>query len=99
MSVPCRLFVVLLLLGGPVAIVPLAHATPTDPLWIAGVYDGGDADDLVWAVTSTDSTLDYGPTEIVRPFPSLLGLFPPFGTTLTALATALAFQTRAPPAS
>ncbi len=95
---PCRLFLVLLLLGGPVAMVPLAHANPSDPLWIAGVYDGGDTDDLFWALTSTDSTLEYGPTEIVRPFTIPLGLLPPFATGFAALAV-VAFQTRAPPVS
>ena len=29
------------------ALVPLAYATPPDPLWIAGIYDDGDQDDVV----------------------------------------------------
>jgi len=33
------------------ALVPLAHASPPDPLWLAGVYDAADADDAIQAVT------------------------------------------------
>ncbi len=96
---PCRLFFVLLLLGGPMVTVPWAQANSPDPLWIAGVYDGADADDLFLVVTSTASTLEYGLTEVVRPFPILLGPLQPSSAALTLLATALAFQTRAPPVS
>jgi hypothetical protein len=38
-----RLFLVLLLLSLPVATVAL----PPDPLWIPGLYDGGDYDDCL----------------------------------------------------
>jgi hypothetical protein len=30
------------LLATLVALVPLAHASPPDPLWIAGIYDEAD---------------------------------------------------------
>jgi hypothetical protein len=26
----------------------LAHASPPDPTWIAGIYDAGDFDEVVW---------------------------------------------------
>ena len=32
----------------------LALASPTDPLWIGGVYDAGDLDDAVMASASSD---------------------------------------------
>jgi hypothetical protein len=32
----------------------MAHASPTDPLWIGGVYDAGDWDDAVLASAFTD---------------------------------------------
>lgn len=32
------------------AIVPLAEASPPDPLWVGGTYDGADFDDVVAAV-------------------------------------------------
>ena len=32
------------------ALVPFAHASPPDPLWIPGLYDGADADDAIQAI-------------------------------------------------
>ncbi|PYN82243.1 MAG: hypothetical protein DMD96_06625 [Candidatus Rokuibacteriota bacterium] len=40
----------MLVAGALVALVPLAHASPTDPTWIAGLYDDADHDDAVLAV-------------------------------------------------
>ena len=37
------------------ALVPLAHASPPDPLWIAGIYDAGDFDEVVCIITGTDT--------------------------------------------
>jgi hypothetical protein len=38
-----------------IAVFPaLAQASPTDPLWIGGVYDAGDWDDAVLASAFTD---------------------------------------------
>jgi hypothetical protein len=49
-----RLLVLLaLVLVGPlVALTPLAYATPLDPSWIQGIYDGADYDDVVFLITS-----------------------------------------------
>src|SRR5215831_558924 len=51
---PClkwtRTFVLFACLVGPSA---LAHASPPDPLWLPGVYDGGDHDDEVALLTDT----------------------------------------------
>ncbi len=46
----------LVLLTLVTALTPLAHASPPDSLWIAGVYDGGDLDDAVLAAVWTDAT-------------------------------------------
>ncbi len=32
-------------------LVPLAYASPPDPIWIAGIYDNADYDDVVGLVT------------------------------------------------
>jgi len=37
------------------ALVPLAHASPPDPVWLAGIYDAGDSDDVILAATSLES--------------------------------------------
>jgi len=35
-------------------LVPLVHASPPDAMWIAGVYDAGDFDEVVWMLSGTD---------------------------------------------
>jgi len=35
------------------AIAPMADSNPPDPLWIAGIYDNADQDEIVGLVTST----------------------------------------------
>ena len=37
-----------------VFLVPLAHASPPDPIWISGSYDADDRDDAVLAASSLD---------------------------------------------
>lgn len=51
-SVLRRRLVPLLLIVGLLTIVPLAHSSPPDPSWIAGLYDDGDHDDVVLAITN-----------------------------------------------
>src|SRR5262247_1081844 len=51
------------------AILPLAEASPPDPLWVGGMYDGADLDDVVAAVITATavvarSGLLLGPTVI-----------------------------------
>jgi hypothetical protein len=41
-----------------VALVPFAHASLPDPVWLPGVYDGGDYDDEVTLLTDTPGTGD-----------------------------------------
>jgi len=43
---------VLVLLVTLSALVPLAEASPPDPLWIAGIYDSADHDEVIGLVTS-----------------------------------------------
>ena len=41
-----------LLVGLMVVLAPMAWASPVDPSWIKGIYDGGDFDDVVTYLTS-----------------------------------------------
>lgn len=53
--VPGRL--VSMLLGiALLALAPLAHASPPDPTWIAGLYDDADHDDAVIAITEVSAS-------------------------------------------
>lgn len=92
---PGRLLV-LALFGCMAVLVPLAYASPADPLWIAGIYDAADDDDVVVAAVSLeslaqDTPLVAGPVSIVadRVVPDLM--VPPADPPLGA------FQPRAPP--
>ena len=58
------------------AILPLAEASPPDPLWLRGMYDGADLDDVVAAVIAATAVvvrtgLLLGPTVIVAKAPLL----------------------------
>lgn len=41
-----------LVLGMLATLVPLSHASPPDPTWIAGFYDAADFDDVILAIVS-----------------------------------------------
>ena len=52
------------LLVALLAVVPLAHASPPDPLWIPGIYDAADLDHAVVVVTSLENQLHEGPSVV-----------------------------------
>jgi hypothetical protein len=78
---------VALILILPVAgLTPLAYASPPDPSWILGIYDGADYDDVVLLITSATGTTapsapaDFAKILLVVPLPSRLsspGPLPP----------------------
>ena len=77
------------------ALAPLADASPPDPVWIPGIYDGADFDDVVDMATSLESRVDesrivHGPLWIVARVP----LTP---DALTDNVTPLRTQARGPP--
>src|SRR5262245_33822877 len=48
-------------------LVPLAHASPPDPVWIAGIYDAGDLDEVVWALIGADTVCPPAQLTAVAP--------------------------------
>jgi hypothetical protein len=89
----------LLLLGDLVMLTPLAQASPPDPSWISGIYDGGDFDDVVTLVTSAASTVELSAPTCLDPGHVVLGLIP-FGEAGSSSRPAgPAFLGRAPPLS
>ena len=48
---------------------PVAHSTPPDPTWVAGVWDDADHDDVVTLVTAGNSVAD---ASRLSPFPIVL---------------------------
>src|SRR5215467_3350987 len=53
---------------------PLAFASPPDPSWIAGFYDGADGDDVVNLVYETSATNQPAPSQL-GPLPYLLDMY------------------------
>ena len=37
-----------------VTLVPVVHTSPPDAMWIAGIHDAGDFDEVVWMLIGTD---------------------------------------------
>lgn len=89
----------LILLVGLVALVPLAHASPPDPVWIRGIYDDADYDDVVVAAISMVSTLEGAPLAVVRSLPIAVEDVPLAVAADPTTVALLAFQIRAPPIS
>lgn len=59
---PGRSFwLVALLVMGAVTLTALAYASPPDPSWVQGVYDGDDADDVVACLVSADGVRPSSP--------------------------------------
>ena len=87
---------VLTVLFALLTLMPLAHASPPDPVWIAGIYDGGDLDDLILAATSLESRTGDG-FDIFRQVSSTTADCLAIGWVLPD-ATPRTIQTRAPPA-
>ena len=85
------------LLVAVIAIAPLADASPPDPTWIGGLYDNGDLDDVIFAITSATAVLDARPVLRAEPTVVIVGAVHDTGTTAPPLDTWLAHQPRSPP--
>jgi len=59
----------LLVLGLLAGLVPLAHASPPDPTWIAGFWDDADFDDVVVAIVSAVVTASPTTLAVAAPEP------------------------------
>ena len=58
----------LLTVGVLVLLRPMACAGPVDPSWIAGYYDGGDFDDIVYVIANSGAIAD-APANLPRALP------------------------------
>jgi hypothetical protein len=81
------------------AILPLAYASPPDPSWVKGIYDGADFDDVVVFITSGAGAVEPFLQVDFRLVPPFAGyaFLPTEDTALTLSRSSL--QARAPPAS
>ncbi len=90
----CALGLLLVLL----ALVPRAHASPPDPLWIPGIYDGADFDEVVVAVVSATGLVETSAL-LTRPAVIPAGSVQPRVTVLRAATLPPTFSIRAPPSA
>lgn len=95
---PLRLIAVLLTVA-LATLTPLAHGSPPDPTWIAGLYDDADHDDAILAVTASIASLDRQPLHDPHCVDFALALVLPFDEGLHATTSLSSNHTRAPPAS
>ncbi|HME93197.1 MAG TPA: hypothetical protein VKN16_03115 [Methylomirabilota bacterium] len=80
-----------------IALPALAHASPPDSTWIAGVYDDADSDDVIVRVTSAAGDVASGPPADLRPLHALVLGLVPCAESATASLADLTAQPRAPP--
>ena len=79
------------------ALTPLAHASPSDPSWIAGFWDDGDYDDIVILITSSVGAVEPHLLSDARLVQPVVGFIPAVAEEPVPAPTASANQTRAPP--
>ena len=94
-----RALIVLLLVLGVAALTSIAYATPPDPIYIPGLWDDDDYDNVVTLATSSSGTTDsHAPLDLTH---LLIFIAPVAGRDDGQLPTALSapYPPRAPPAA
>jgi hypothetical protein len=92
-----RRLLVLLLVGVLGTLVPLAHATPPDPSWVAGLWDDGDRDDAVQAVLDAADATDLNPAVTVDVIHAVTVQHTPAAAPAPATPSSPSYLGRAPP--
>jgi hypothetical protein len=87
----------ILLLGVVLALTPIAHAAPTDPVWISGLYDDNDYDDVVLFIIGAVSAVDARVVDPVGPVVVCLGEITPSRSQSIPIQPLASVSTRAPP--
>lgn len=93
----CRSSFVLILLSILLVLVSLADGSYPDPIWIGGVYDGDDDDDVVLSFISPSPVLGGAQPRDLEALLVVVGRLPATVTTPPAVATLRAFRFRSPP--
>ncbi len=92
---PARL-VALLILIAIAALTPLAHASPPDPTWVAGLWDDGDHDDVILLVCATAATVHSAPPTLDSRC-AVVGVVTGLDPDVPPFRAAAPVATRAPP--
>ena len=80
-------------------LTPLAHGSPPDPSWIAGLYDDADHDDAILAVTASIASLDRQLLHDPQCVDFAVAFVLSIDESLHATPSPSSNHTRAPPAS
>jgi hypothetical protein len=96
---PCRRLAALLLTVALATLTPLAHGSPPDPTWIAGLYDDADHDDAILAVTASLASVDRQPAHDPRCVDVAGAFVLSVDENLHGTPSLSSNHTRAPPAS
>jgi len=86
-----------LLLSVVLALPPIAHAAPTDPVWISGLYDDNDYDDVVLFIIGAVGAIDSGVLNPVGPVVIDVGPITPSRLQFVGFRPLDSPSTRAPP--
>jgi hypothetical protein len=95
----CRASLIALVASALAALVPLASASPPDPTWIGGLWDGADFDDVVGLAASETVAVDAFPLAGACAGLVPLAPVPAAGARAVASRTPGASQARSPPVS
>jgi hypothetical protein len=85
------------LVGVILALTPLAHACPTDPVWIGGLFDDNDYDDVVMFIMGGVSAVEAGAVDQIGPVTVCLGMIDPSRPHTVPVRPLESLTTRAPP--
>jgi hypothetical protein len=95
-----RLSLVLPLAISLLSLNALAYGSPPDPVWIAGIYDDADYDDVVVMLTDLSKGMEPpAPFVQLRPCSVVVGVFHFVAAPPSALTASLARHFRSPPLS
>ena len=94
LSVP--LVLLLVVLG---ALTPLAYATPPDPSWVRGLWDGAEFDDIVLLITSGVGIVEADPPVALRSVLARAARLVESSATAVLAAAGSSSESRAPPTS
>jgi hypothetical protein len=92
-----RRALVLLLLVCLFGLSPLAYASPPDPMWIDGIFDDADGDDVVTAISWAAWAVELDPLAVVAPLFASVSFVPLGEPPLVSIAVRPVFLGRAPP--
>ena len=92
-----RNLLLLILLGTMVPLTAMAYASPPDPIWLGGLFDDDDYDDVMILITSSSAAVNPFPLTAFAPVPPALVAVPPTEDAKALTRALSGGDARAPP--